>query len=132
MSYAEKYFLRSLFKVPTGEEDADAHPQEGLPKNNEKVWSGKAGANARDEELQASRYYVTSSKIKIAKIASIPELREWWNKEKPIMADMFSGKEDPLYIDLKTAYAAHGESLKLSELNKVPTTAEQIGDNIPY
>lgn len=31
MSYVEKYFLRSLFKVPTGEEDADAAPQEGVP-----------------------------------------------------------------------------------------------------
>lgn len=31
-SYVEKYFLRSLFKVPTGEADADADAQEGLPK----------------------------------------------------------------------------------------------------
>ena len=31
MSYVEKYFLRSLFKVPTGEQDADADPQEGVP-----------------------------------------------------------------------------------------------------
>lgn len=31
VSYVEKYFLRSLFKVPTGEEDADAAPQEELP-----------------------------------------------------------------------------------------------------
>lgn len=31
MSYVEKYFLRSLFKVPTGEDDADAAPQEGVP-----------------------------------------------------------------------------------------------------
>lgn len=30
-SYVEKYFLRSLFKVPTGEADADADAQEGLP-----------------------------------------------------------------------------------------------------
>ena len=31
ISYVEKYFLRSLFKIPTGEQDADADAQEGLP-----------------------------------------------------------------------------------------------------
>lgn len=31
VSYVEKYFLRSLFKVPTGEQDVDAAPQEGVP-----------------------------------------------------------------------------------------------------
>ena len=31
MSYVEKYFLRSLFKVPTGDEDVDAHPREEVP-----------------------------------------------------------------------------------------------------
>ena len=30
-SYAEKYFLRQIFKVPTGEKDADAHDKEILP-----------------------------------------------------------------------------------------------------
>jgi len=30
-SYVEKYFLRGLFKVPTGEGDADSHEQTGLP-----------------------------------------------------------------------------------------------------
>ena len=30
-SYVEKYFLRGLFKVPTGDADADGHPQAGLP-----------------------------------------------------------------------------------------------------
>ena len=30
-SYVEKYFLRGLFKVPTGDPDADGHPQAGLP-----------------------------------------------------------------------------------------------------
>ena len=32
-SYAEKYFLRSLFKVPTGDKDIDAEAPEGLPAN---------------------------------------------------------------------------------------------------
>ncbi len=44
MSYVEKYFLRSLFKIPTGEEDADAEQQEGVPavtiKHKERVWGG--------------------------------------------------------------------------------------------
>jgi hypothetical protein len=31
MSFVEKYFLRGLFKIPTGEKDADDHPVDGLP-----------------------------------------------------------------------------------------------------
>lgn len=31
MSYVEKYFLRSLFKVPTGDQDADADEKEEIP-----------------------------------------------------------------------------------------------------
>ena len=30
-SYVEKYFLRSLFKIPTGDHDIDGEPQDGLP-----------------------------------------------------------------------------------------------------
>jgi hypothetical protein len=30
-AYVEKYFLRNLFKIPTGEADADADAQDGLP-----------------------------------------------------------------------------------------------------
>ena len=44
MSYVEKYFLRSLFKIPTGEEDADAESQDGVPavtiKHKDRVWGG--------------------------------------------------------------------------------------------
>jgi ERF superfamily len=31
MSYVEKYFLRTLFKVPTGDDDADAHRPDQIP-----------------------------------------------------------------------------------------------------
>lgn len=31
MSYEEKYFLRGLFKIPTGEQDADGEEQTGVP-----------------------------------------------------------------------------------------------------
>ena len=133
LTYLRRYSMMAISGVAPDDDDgncASAHDEPS--KNSEKVWSGKSGANARDDELQATRYYVTSSKVKFSKITSIQALREWWEKEKPIMADMFASKEDPLYVDLKTAYAAHGESLKLAELNKVPTTAEQIGDAIPY
>lgn len=34
LSFVEKYFLRGLFKVPTGDGDADAEPQEALPARN--------------------------------------------------------------------------------------------------
>lgn len=42
-SYVEKYFLRALFKIPTGEADADAERQEGIParpqRENAKPWA---------------------------------------------------------------------------------------------
>lgn len=130
-AFVEKYFLRNLFKVSTGEKDSDDQPQEGLP--TETKWSGKAGANARDDEEQAARYYVTNAKVKFTKIDNVSELREWWEKEKPIMQDLFDGKEDPLYIDLVKAYQAHGASLKKPDAKADGSTlAKQIDDNIPY
>lgn len=131
MSYAEKYFLRSLFKVPTGEQDADAEPQQGLP--SETKWSGRAGANAREEEDQAARYYVTQSKARFTKIEDIQQLREWWESQKSVMNDLFNGKDDPLYIDLRKAFADWGDELKKRNPGAEPSKLEkQLADNIPY
>lgn len=129
-SYVEKYFLRSLLKIPTGEQDADADAQDGLPGSRGKPsdkWSGREGANAREEDSQAARYYVTQSKVRILKIENVAALQAWWKDQKSVMNDFFDGVNDPLYIDLKEFYTSHGKALKAKE----PTTADLIGDDLP-
>lgn len=59
MSYVEKYFLRALFKVPTGEEDADASPQEGVP----------AGVASRASKITPAVAPPPSRQSQIARIA---------------------------------------------------------------
>lgn len=130
-AFVEKYFLRNLFKVSTGEKDADDQPQEGLP--SEAKWSGRAGANAREEEDQAARFYVTQSKERFTKIEDIQQLREWWESQKSVMNDLFNGKDDPLYIDLRKAFADWGDELKKRNPGAEPSKLEkQLADNIPY
>jgi hypothetical protein len=62
ISFVEKYFLRSLFKIPTGEQDADADAQEGLPANARKtppvpppppVPTAESSAELRDKMIAA-------------------------------------------------------------------------------
>jgi hypothetical protein len=67
-SYAEKYFLRQIFKVPTGEQDADAHSKETLPDITPQVkqLDETASANLMDKVID-SLYEVTS----------LEELEDW-------------------------------------------------------
>lgn len=53
MSYVEKYFLRSLFKVPTGEEDADAAEQTGVPSGNAAPANGARISAEQKSEIVA-------------------------------------------------------------------------------
>lgn len=131
ITYLRRYSIMAMCGVAAEDDDGNsASGHDDLPKN-ERARSGTV-RDAREEDEQAARYYVTTSKVKFSKIASVSALREWWEKEKLVMADMFSGKDDPLYIDLKSAYAAHGASLAAAEDHKVTTTAEKINDSIPY
>lgn len=50
-SYVEKYYLRGLFKVPTGEQDADAEKQDALPPR--RVVSRAYPAVAPDDRVRA-------------------------------------------------------------------------------
>jgi hypothetical protein len=61
-SYAEKYFLRAIFKVPTGEKDADSHDKDILPdvKPQVKVLSDTESKNLMDKAVE-SLYEVTSN-----------------------------------------------------------------------
>ena len=70
-SYAEKYFLRQIFKVPTGEQDADAHEKVTLPDVQPQVkqLSVKDSEILKDKVIE-SLYEVTSN-----------EDLETWKKE---------------------------------------------------
>jgi hypothetical protein len=133
-SYVEKYFLRSLLKIPTGEQDADADAQDGLPGGKRgkpaDKWSGKEGANAREEEFESRKYYVSQSKARLSKIESVTALQTWWKDQKSIMEDMFDGTDDPFYADLKGYYAEHGKALRAKE-TKADSLAAKIGDDLP-
>ena len=65
-AYVEKYFLRNLFKIPTGEADADADAQDGLPTTqrraptppkppqaNDDAFSQEGSQIARDQLIEA-------------------------------------------------------------------------------
>jgi hypothetical protein len=53
-SYAEKYFLRQIFKIPTGEQDADAHEKMMLPdvKPQVEALNDEESAKLRDEAIK--------------------------------------------------------------------------------
>jgi|HubBroStandDraft_1064217.scaffolds.fasta_scaffold21533_4 hypothetical protein len=58
MSYVEKYFLRGLFKIPTGEEDADGEEQTGVPTVKGAVAKPKgivAGAAPKSSQAPAAK-----------------------------------------------------------------------------
>ena len=59
MSYVEKYFLRGLFKIPTGEQDADAEAQEGVPAVRGAKPAAKAPATtaSHPKDAEARKYY---------------------------------------------------------------------------
>jgi len=67
-SYAEKYFLRQIFKVPTGEQDVDAHEKVTLPDVQPQVkqLSAKDSEILKDDVINAL-YEVTTEE----------QLEEW-------------------------------------------------------
>lgn len=133
ITYLRRYSMMAVSGVAPDDDDGNEASQPH-PTRQER-WSGKAGTNAREEEEQASRYYVTNCKVKFTKIDDIDKLREWWEAEKPIMNDLFDGKDDPLYIELRSAFAAHGEDLKkraAPAASEQTPTGKQIDDAIPY
>lgn len=80
MSYVEKYFLRGLFKIPTGDEDADAEPQQGLPHKMDRADSSVLPSDTEeravaDREREArEKYYAIRKLVKDAK--SVDEIDE--------------------------------------------------------
>ncbi len=67
MSYVEKYFIRSLLKVPTGEQDADADPQNGMP---DKAAKAEQQKQLRDKHLPVAEGVADQGEA---------ELKKWWS-----------------------------------------------------
>jgi hypothetical protein len=144
-SYLEKYFLRQLFKVPTGDADADNHPQEGIPLVREPV----RDINEDREDLPdpAKQKYVNACAATFGVINDIQKLGEWWKSEIKVMNETLCGKSDPYFIDLKNKFTTHAAALQKSKLDdeltkaadkpaetaKTPTKGETLTDDgIPF
>lgn len=95
MSYVEKYYLRSLFRVPTGEQDADAERQDDLPAVKPPRHKGPfSTGDGEDDRSRSANSVPTRSRTKptlvenpLEKIAKkeaekgIESLQNWWSKE---------------------------------------------------
>lgn len=108
-SYIEKYFLRSLFKIPTGEADADAHAQEGLPQSVASRKPAKAAAPT------AAETYVKQSLDIIAACETTKQLRDWWKNDAGMRGHLFTGTNDPDFQTIRTAFEERGHALVAAE-----------------
>lgn len=101
VSFVEKYFLRSLFKIPTGEGESeiDARPKNDLP------------ADAKDEDLDACRSFFDRAKREWSTKATRADMTTWWKANKQAMADVYKDKGGSIYAELKEAFAKHGGTL---------------------
>ena len=137
-SFVEKYFLRSLFKIPTGDDDADAHPQNGLPATREREPAKRddhaiAQQEAADAEVRA---YIGECKGRWATMRSQAELAAWWKENFPGFSARFRGKEDPLWIKFKEDFSEVGaklpaEGAKTTITSGAGAPADKPKDDIP-
>ena len=137
-SFLEKYFLRSLFKIPTGDDDADAYPQNGLPATREREPAKRddhaiAQQEAADAEVRA---YIGECKGKWATMRSQAELAAWWKENFPGFSARFRGKEDPLWIKFKEDFSEVGaklpaEGAKTTITSGAGAPADKPKDDIP-
>lgn len=139
-SYVEKYFLRSLFKVPTGDDDADNHPKNGLPATRDyRETREREPERAKDESHaeaeKAVRAYIAECKAEWAHAISQEEMAKWWHETKEARAARFTGNDDPLYKEFKQSFVEAGK--KLPEKSPAPTISsgkpaeDKPKDNLP-
>ena len=108
MSFVEKYFLRGLFKIPTGEPDADADVQHGLPEK-----SPQRRAAAHDDAASA---YVAKARSDMMCMGTPGELRAWWEQSSKDRERAGVNKGTPAYAELFDAFVAFGKSLTAKEV----------------
>lgn len=104
-SFAEKYFIRQLFKVPTGEEDADADSQgkaqipAGKKVNGHKV-SPETSAVARDAAIMAIG------------MAQNLEILQSWGVDHKVEMDRMSADD---VAEVRKAFKAKHDELKAKQ-----------------
>ena len=115
VSFVEKYYLRSLFKIPTGDGDADGEEKRNLPPTSRRqdAWPQE------DDASQSKTYYIKSSEREWTALTTRSQMTAWWNGHKDAIADIFDGNGDPLYLELKSKYQARGKELP-SEAEATP------------
>jgi hypothetical protein len=105
-AYVEKYFLRNLFKIPTGELDADAEPQEGLPPKRTPPKPPKSEIThiVETADIEWSRTK-RDALIKIMEMAQDPiELERWGVDHKDEIRKLLPDDKDMVtaaYVDHK-------------------------------
>lgn len=130
MSFVEKYFLRGLLKIPTGEKDADDSAPDGLP-----VTSARQPKVADDSALAGADRFVKNAKIRIAEFTTVAALKDWWADQDKSFSGFFDGENDPKFKALRASYIERGTVLKNAAENAKPfkPNGENLtGDQIPY
>lgn len=132
LTYLRRYSMMAVSGIAPDDDDGNeaTRPTQFATGKDGDKWSGKEGANAREEEFESRKYYVSQSKARLSKIESVTALQTWWKDQKSIMEDMFDGTDDPFYADLKGYYAEHGKALRAKE-TKADSLAAKIGDDLP-
>lgn len=102
-SFVEKYFLRALFKIPTGDSEPDAEEKRTLP-----AAAGAADGKARADAKLA---FLERAKIDISVIKDVPTLEKWWEAEDPRMLKIFDGTDDPMFKQVQDVWASRGKAI---------------------
>lgn len=125
MSYVEKYFLRNLFKIPTGDGDADGDEKRDLPSNDRRERPPQG--ERPDEALEGQKAFLAQAKRDWEKHKTSVEHTEWWNTNKQRLTAIYDNNQNPLYIELKDAFAERGRTLvaaspKTEDKDALPNT----------
>lgn len=103
-AYAEKYYMRNLFKIPTGEQDADQDAQEGLPARARKIAPPPPPRN--DTTLEASQAARDAMLDELTAILTDDELAAWFARAKPAIEKLLEADKQVIrdaYSDTKQA-----------------------------
>lgn len=96
-SYAEKYFIRQLFKIPTGEKEADADSQKNEPIPASKKTAAKQDSKPepdyskeRDLAIEALKMSETLSDLDKWGVVNKPEINRMPAKDQQAIRDAFA------------------------------------------
>ena len=128
-SYVEKYFLRSLFKVSTGEEDADAHPKDGVPTNWSKARSEKDSEpdQSQTDDLDAVYDWMRRAKKEYHVLIDANRLRGWWTNNLESMREVFGSPPLKEFDTFKAEYLDYAKTLSPSQVAGDPNPKAAVG-----